>query len=342
MTLKRTKGNPPKRWPHIVSPVIDLFYGTLPTPTFQLPNGQLQPDFLMDTFPDAVFFIISFAIVGGLAWAVKEDMNMLFAIVIPVTIHWLLYFGHGLPKRSEKYFDLAGQLGFSALLTFSAFQRSAGSNRNRSNIICLLACIWSFRLGYFLFTRMLERGEDWRFVKARNYPGFHFFTWTSQGVWCYLQAQAILCLHHKSSLDHPEPLGTPSDYAGLIIWAVGLIIETTADLQKLDYVRRNPDRATRKWIDEGLWSYSKHPNFFGETLVWVGLSLFCLSGVASTTEELARLLFAPVFSATFLMQTTVPWLDILAREKYRNDEAYSKYSREVSSYVPLPRRPEWI
>jgi steroid 5-alpha reductase family enzyme len=188
---------------------------------------------------------------------------------------------------------------------------------------------------------MLERGEDWRFIRARLYPGFHFFTWTSQGLWCFFQGQAILTLHHSRDTRN-QALGTPLDYLGVLVWALGLMIETIADQQKLDYVRRYPDRKTRKWIDEGLWSYSKHPNFFGESLVWVGISLLCLSGIGTETETLARVIFAPIFSAVFLMQTTVPWLDILAREKYRDEKGYDEYCRSVSSYILLPRRPEWL
>lgn len=327
-----------------LSLLADFVCGTLPAPTFQLPDKRLQPDFLMDTFPNWFFFVISFGMVAGLEYALLESGGILWqACAIPILIHWILFFGHGLPARSEKYFDLAGQLGMSAMLAFSLMTRNRSSAR--SDLVYALALIWSFRLGYFLFTRFLERGEDWRFVRARKYPGFHFFTWTSQGLWCFLQGQSILALNNVTSptYDNAPPLGTVLDYLGFICWAIGLGVETAADLQKLTFVRRYPNRRTRPWIEEGLWAYSRHPNFFGESLVWVGLALLTYSALdTSNSPEVAMCFFAPIFSAAFLMETTVPWLDILANEKYENEPGYKEYCRRVSKYVLLPQRPTWL
>ena len=329
----------------VLSLLADVLYGTLPTPTFQLPDRRLQPDFLMDVVPNPVFFIVSPILVAGVLWYVSANPILLGACLIPVLIHWILFFGHGLPQQSEKFFDLAGQLGMSAMLAFSLAERNRPSTR--SALIVTLAFLWSLRLGYFLFTRFLERGEDWRFVRARHYPGFHFFTWTSQGLWCFFQGQAILALNNVVLSDFIAPkLGTPLDYLGLCLWAFGLGIETMADQQKLEFVRRYPHRSTRLWIEEGLWAYSQHPNFFGESLHWVGITLMCISGLpppsSGNEEAFYMCIFAPVFSAVFLQQTTVPWLDILAAEKYATIPAYLDYRRRVSRYFLLPRRPSWL
>lgn len=123
---KKLKPVQNQRWPHILSPLIDVIYGSLPTPTFQLPDGRLQPDFLMDTFPSPLFFVVSFSIVGALAYMVIDSPALLTALFIPVMVHWLLFFGHGLPQRSEKYFDLAGQLGFSCMLAYSFYTKNSG------------------------------------------------------------------------------------------------------------------------------------------------------------------------------------------------------------------------
>jgi steroid 5-alpha reductase family enzyme len=333
------------RWPHMLSPLADLLYGSLPAPTFQLPDGRLQPDFLMDTFPDALFFGVSLGIVGALdsyCQYAKAPWEFRVSCMTPVLVHWVLFLMHALPRRSEKFFDLAGQLGFCAMLAYSYSTRTIGTAR--SGVICFLVSLWSFRLGYFLFSRMIERGEDFRFTRARLHPGFHFFTWTSQGLWVAFQGQAILALHHYCSLDPVTVprLGTVFDYLGLIVWATGLSIEAIADFQKLAFVRLHPDRSKRKWIDEGLWRYSRHPNHLGESMVWVGISLLCFSGVGSTPDETTRLLFAPIFSVVFLMQTTVPWLDILADKKYIGEPGYVEYVRSVSKYMLLPRRPTWL
>jgi len=325
----------------VLSAFVDLIYGSLPAPTFQLPDGRLQPDFLMDTVPDILFVVVSLTLVLMVSFVYGERRALLECSLIPVLIHWFLFIAHGLPARSEKFFDLAGQLGISSMLAYSLVYMEKRSTR--SYVVCTLVLLWSLRLGYFLFSRFLERGEDWRFIRARNYPGFHFFTWTCQGLWCFLQAHAVLALNHVNGpMGESHAFGSSMDYLGIFLWGIGLFIEAKADSQKLNFVRKYPFRQTRLWIDEGLWRYSRHPNFFGETLHWVGISVLCFAEIDTNSTAKYMCLFAPIFSAIFLMQTTVPWLDLLADEKYAGNRYYENYCASVSSYVLLPRRPIWL
>lgn len=312
---------------------MDLLYGSLPAPAFQLPDGRLQPDFLMDTVPDWLFAAVTLGIVAAVFYAnsvvFEDDLLAQQCLAIPLGVHWSLFLAHGLPQKSEKFFDLAGQVGICALLAFAFWHRR---NQELAGVLALgLVLVWSSRLAWFLFSRMLERGEDWRFVRARKHPGYHFFAWTSQGLWCYCQAQAVLGLLLAASEDIEASTGW-AVALGAVVWAVGFSLETVADAQKLAFVRQNPVREKRLWIDQGLWRYSRHPNFCGETLCWLGISLVCHQA------PIRQAAFAPVFSMLFLQQTTVPWLDLLADAKYQNHPGYAQYAATTSKYWLLPKR----
>ncbi|KAH9254880.1 hypothetical protein BASA81_007130 [Batrachochytrium salamandrivorans] len=311
---------------------MDLLYGSLPAPAFQLPDGRLQPDFLMDTVPDWLFAMVTLCIVGGVSYfnsvVFEGDLLVQQCLAIPLGVHWFLFFAHGLPQKSEKFFDLAGQLGICAMLAFAFWHRR---NQELVGVVALgLILVWSSRLAWFLFSRMLERGEDWRFVRARKHPGYHFFAWTSQGLWCFCQAQAVLGLFLTSY--EKEMSNNWLAILGTVVWAIGFSLETVADAQKLAFVRLHPIREQRLWIDQGLWRYSRHPNFCGETLCWLGISLVCHQA------PFRQAVFAPVFSMLFLQQTTVPWLDLLADAKYHHHPSYAQYVANTSKYWLLPKR----
>jgi steroid 5-alpha reductase family enzyme len=331
----------------LVSHVIDALYGTIPAPSFILPNGELSPDHMMKNVPGAALVAMSVGVSASMVFAAAYlgSSELGVAAFLPVGVHWGLFLAHGLPQRSEKYFDLAGQLGFSLMLFYYATVRSAWAS-DRKTLVCAACFMWSFRLGYFLFMRMLERGDDWRFAKARNYPGFLFFTWTSQGIWCFLQGLSVLML---LDAEPGLPVFTMSDAAGLTVWAFGLIVETLADQQKLAFVRRYDGLPYRPQIMEGLWAWSRHPNFFGETTCWVGMFIMCWMGLASSAwsadEALYRCCvaaFAPLWSFVFLHQTTLPWLEVNADRRHGHDSNYVEYKERTSAYILLPKRPTWL
>jgi steroid 5-alpha reductase family enzyme len=199
--------------------------------------------------------------------------------------------------------------------------------------------LWSIRLGYFLFTRFLERGEDWRFVKARKHAGYHLFAWTMQGVWCFIQGLSLLMVNEYGKEAHQVNL---LDVIGIAVWSTSLAVEALADQQKLDFVRQYPDRETRPFIQTGLWAYSRHPNFAGETGCWVGLFIMSCSQLSDNPLYLAASFAAPMWSLVFLQQTTVPWLEVLADRKYGGEAEYQRFKRETSEYWVLPKRPAYL
>ena len=120
--------------------------------------------------------------------------------------------------------------------------------------------------------------------------------------------------------------------AGLIVWAIGLIIETVADAQKFA-VKRRPDGESR-WMDSGLWRFSRHPNYFGELLVWWGVFVFVagdLTGAAWVT------IVGPLAITLLLLRVTgIPTLEASAQRKWGDNPAYQEYVRRTSRLVPWP------
>ncbi|KAG7153786.1 Zinc finger protein 362-like [Homarus americanus] len=120
-------------------------------------------------------------------------------------------------------------------------------------------------LGLFLFTRIVKAGKDRRFDKTRANPVRFFYAWTLQGVWVLV---TILPSLLAVLSPRQRPVGT-RDYIGWGIWAMGFLIEVVADYQKTVF-KNNPANKD-KFINTGLWALSRHPNYFGEILLWFGL-----------------------------------------------------------------------
>lgn len=220
--------------------IIDLAYGAIPAPFFII-NGLPAPDYLMETIPATAFIVASVLFVGALAIAGEVMVAVLglegvsawvlrSGLAIPVSVHWLIFTSHAWPRSSEKFFDAAGQIGFTAmsLLIISGPLARKEEVHPRQLIATICCWLWSARLGVFLFLRFLERRGDFRFVRARHRAGYHFFAWTMQGAWCWLQGFPLLLL---GSVRTQPGIGL-LDFFGVVVWGAGLLIETVADSQK--------------------------------------------------------------------------------------------------------------
>ena len=330
----------------LVRIALDGLYGSLPAPTFVV-GGRVMPELLMERVPGALLSLCAAGSAAGLA-ALGLHLGGsagLVSALLPIAVHWALFFGHAVPNGgSEKLFDLAGMLAFQAMNWQSLAQAQGGLALRdpRAVAVSVLSLVWSLRLGAFLFTRFLERRADFRFVKARAFAGYSLFAWTQQGAWCFLQGLALLTLHREAAAGGAAGSGftgwTMLDVAGWLVFWSGLFVETLADLQKLAFVRRYEGRPNRPFIQEGLWAYSQHPNYAGESTVHLGIFLACASGLPQRWQLVCGA-SSVLFSAVFLMQTSVPWLDHLASKRYGTSAKYRHYVGTTSKYWLLPKRP---
>lgn len=271
----------------------------------------------------------------GIAWAGSQGGAALastpvFALAVGLAfgVQWLVFIPSYL-LHTEHYFDLTGAATYTSVMTFAVL--ASGPVGARSLLLLLLVLIWAGRLGSFLFRRVRATGKDERFDKIKNSLPEFFMTWTLQGLWVSLTLAAALGAVTSNTDD-----GRLDALAliGLAVWLVGFTIEAMADRQKN---RFRADPANKgAFIATGLWARSRHPNYFGEITLWVGVALIALPALQGW--QLATLI-SPVFVYALITRVSgVPLLEKKAEERWGGQQAYETYKRETPVLVPLLRR----
>ncbi len=275
---------------------------------------------------------IALAMVAGLAWAgsrggVAVGSIPLFAlcVALAMAIQWVAFVPAYL-FGTERYYDLTGSLTY---LTLTAVAVGLGPTPDvRSGLLGALVAVWAARLGTFLFRRILSEGADRRFDEIKTSVVRFFAAWTLQGVWvCFTMGAALAAITSERSL----PLGVVG-WVGLLIWIAGFGIEVVADQQKSRF-RSRPENEGR-WIDTGLWAWSRHPNYFGEIVLWLGVAVIALP-VLQGWQYVT--LLSPVFVTLLLTRVSgIPLLQQRADEKWGGDPEYEAYKATTPVLVPRP------
>lgn len=252
-------------------------------------------------------------------------------------IQWLAFIPAFL-LQTESFFDLTGSLTY-ILVTTMAVVLSPPLDA-RATLLLVLVVIWAARLGTFLFRRVRKAGKDDRFDELK--PSFLRFlnTWTIQGLWVSLTlAAALAAITSGERVSAATPSATPFApdaflIAGAVVWVVGFLIEAVADSEK---GRFRADPANKgHFIRTGLWSWSRHPNYFGEITIWTGVAIIAFPVLQGW--QLATLI-SPVF--VFLLITRVsgiPLLEKKADERWGGREEYEAYKAQTSVLVLRPPR----
>lgn len=251
----------------------------------------------------------------------------LFAVCcgIAFIVQWLLF----VPAyifQTERYFDLAGSLTYISLVLVAGLL--SGADDPRSLIIGGLVVIWACRLGTFLFSRVTVDGEDRRFRSIK--PDFLQFlmTWTLQGLWVSVTLAAGLAA--MTTLER-QPIGLFGVF-GICLWVVGFSVEVIADNQKLRFRREHPG----EFITMGLWQYSRHPNYFGEIVLWLGIAVLALPVLQGWQYAT---LISPIFVIFLLTKISgVRMLEHRANKKWGADPEYQHYRSNTPVLVPRLRR----
>ncbi len=230
--------------------------------------------------------------------------------------------------QTERFFDLTGGLTYITVAVVAVLLSDAPDAR--SYLLLAMVVIWAVRLASYLFLRIRRAGADTRFDAIK--PSFPRFlnTWTLQGLWVTLTLAAAL-----AAITTTERVGLGTVTAiGLLVWVAGFGLEVVADAQKS---RFRADSANKgRFIHTGLWSWSRHPNYFGEILLWVGVAIVALP-VLRGWQWIT--LISPVFVALLLLRVSgVPLLEKAADEKWGGQLDYEAYKYRTSLLVPRPPR----
>jgi len=189
---------------------------------------------------------------------------------------------------------------------------------------------WMTRLGSFLYLRISKDGRDERFDDLKKTWWSFLGCWTIQALWVVVIQTPVILINSRQDT---TPLG-PADYAAVAFWILGFMIEFCADNEKFVF-RSNQDNRS-KFITSGIWAYSRHPNYFGEILMWAALALS--AGFTKDIKGHASPLFAwlsPVFTAFLLLFVSgVTMVEKAGNEKWGHLPEYQHYVKNTSCLIP--------
>jgi steroid 5-alpha reductase family enzyme len=247
---------------------------------------------------------------------------ILYTLLVSIGIN-LVMFVPAFIFKTDKVTDISYAVTF-AVVAISGYIRSEQTTLHK--IILALVLLWSFRLGTFLFIRINKMKKDVRFDGMRE----HFFKFLQ--FWL-LQGGTVFVVMLAASLGFMQKDTTVTllTYAGIIIFVKGLAIEATADSQKFSFNGKLANKG--KWIDVGIWRASRHPNYLGEMMVWIGMYFVVAPSLAA--GNLLWALISPLYIIILLLFVSgVPLLEKSANKKWGSDPAFKKYKSEVPSVLP--------
>ena len=264
--------------------------------------------------------IISFSVfVVAIAIANASGSSLVLqAVLIAFAIQWIAF----IPAyvfQTEKFYDLMGSITYLTVIWFTLMSSSNESTLvNIGNIvIVLLISSWAIRLGTFLFLRIKKDGEDKRFRTIKPSASRFFMTWTLQGLWVSLCSMcALTAISSEGGI-----ILNLFFYLGVVIFIFGFAIEIIADKQKSKF--RSIEANKDSFITTGLWAKSRHPNYLGEILLWLGVAVISISSL-SGWQYLT--LISPIFTYLLLVYVSgVRMLEDMGDKKWGHNEEYIKY-----------------
>ncbi len=238
-------------------------------------------------------------------------------------IQWLAFIP-AFRLQTEKFFDLTGSLTYISVITIAALL-STGLDA-RSILLWALVVIWAARLGTFLFRRIRKAGKDDRFDEIKPSLIRFLNVWTIQGLWVTFTMAAALIAITATTRKELDIFAV----VGFLVWILGFSIEVAADAQKSRF-NANPQNKG-KFIQTGLWSRSRHPNYFGEIVLWAGVAIIALP-VLQGWQWIA--LISPVFVTLLLTRVSgVPLLEKKADQKWGGQADYETYKQKTPVLIP--------
>ncbi len=270
----------------------------------------------------------------GFGWAAGGESirlagySALFVCAVAAfAVNWIAFVPAAL-FQTDRFYDTIGAVTYLTAITTACV--AAAPLDLRAVAVAAMVGIWTVRLGSFLYLRIhAAGGTDVRFAKIKVNPPRFLVAWTLQAVWVVITASAALVII-------TTPDAPPLDlffWAGAALWVIGFGFEVVADEQKRQF-KADPANAGR-FITSGLWSWSQHPNYFGEILLWTGILVIALPLLSGWSW---LVVLSPLFVTLLLTRVSgINLLDGIAKKRWGDDPAYQAYRAHTP--VLLPRRP---
>ncbi|TYZ66166.1 hypothetical protein PybrP1_006749 [[Pythium] brassicae (nom. inval.)] len=275
---------------------------------------------------DAAGLVVSSVV----AYAVAAYADLQLYAAVCLGAQWLSALLYAVPKQDERFFDLTGSATFAGV-SLLALALSGAPLHWRSALLTALVWLWCVRLGAFLYVRIREAGEDTRFQEIRTNPVLFLSVWSIQGLWVLLTLLPVLLSVVRAPHDpHVHAL----DVVGVALWGLGYALEVLADYQKTQF--RRDARNAGKFIQSGLWAYSRHPNYLGEITMWLGIFSIAVHGLPSTGFR-ALAAAGPAFVTLLLTRVSgIPLLEKQGDERWGKLQAYQEYKARTSVLLLWP------
>jgi steroid 5-alpha reductase family enzyme len=242
-------------------------------------------------------------------------------------VNWIVYVPSAIAK-TEHYFDLTGSVTYVTVVVVS-LAVSDGLDA-RAWIVAGMVVVWALRLGNFLFRRVRRDGRDGRFDAIKLNPLRFLMTWTLQGLWVLLTVACALAVVTSADREPIEWIGV----VGIAIWMIGFAVEVVADRQKSAF-RLDPANRDR-FLTSGLWAWSRHPNYFGEITLWVGVAVVAVPILSGWRWVM---LISPLFVILLLTRISgIPLLEARAAKRWRDDPGFQAYTQNTPALIPRPPR----
>ena len=251
-------------------------------------------------------------------------MNIyLLAFLTSIGIN-LLMFVPAFRYKTDKLTDI------SYAVTFAVVAGIGFAASNKSQLHLLLLCmvlLWAVRLGGFLLYRVWKKGRDTRFDEMRNSFWLFLRFWVLQGLSVFVVMLAAITGFNQTSTTV-----NIISRVGIFIFIAGLLIEATADMQK--YRFSSDPKNKGKWIDEGIWRASRHPNYLGEMMVWIGVYITVTQSLSSTLQVFIAVLSPLYIICLLLFASGVPILEKSAEARWGKQKAFKEYKTQVPVLIP--------
>jgi len=277
-----------------------------------------------------IFLVILITV--GFAWAGSQDSVKVFGIslfalgvALAFIIQWIAFIPAFIFK-TEKFYDLTGTIAYLAVTVSTLLL--GGNISPRGRLAASLVAVWTLRLGSFLFMRVLQSGKDGRFDQIKTSFLSFLMTWTLQGLWVSFTLATALVIFTSQDQAPMDAFAV----IGFFVWVLGFAIEVAADGQKNAF-RKDPANKGN-FIRSGLWAWSRHPNYFGEILLWIGMAIIALPVMRGWGWVG---LISPVFVYLLITRVSgIPLLEKRADEKWGGQPEYEEYKSRTSILLPLP------
>lgn len=251
---------------------------------------------------------------------------MLTGLIQPlfiIFIYFLVFFVVATVIKNNSIVDMGWGMGFVLVTLYAYF--SAGHYTTRGTVALVLVAMWGLRLAKHIFQRNLGKPEDFRYANWRKewgkwvIPRAFFQVFMLQGVFMYIVAFPVLLIQRWNLTGFGF-----FEIAGMILWCIGFYFESVGDRQLKEF-KADPDNKG-KLIESGLWKYTRHPNYFGEAIMWWGLWFMALPVPMGWLGVISPLVI------TYLLRfvSGVPMLE----KKYKNREDFKAYAAKTNAFIP--------